>query len=72
MGVREIAKSAGVTAMLVNRYFGSKEELFAEAVEESFAPRTVVTDDPRTLSRDVARVLVTGRHPRRTISIRSC
>ncbi|MGV9653967.1 TetR/AcrR family transcriptional regulator [Streptomyces sp. NPDC003554] len=63
VGVREIAKSAGVTAMLVNRYFGSKEELFAEAVEESFAPRTVVTDDPRTLSRDVARVLVDRTAP---------
>ena len=32
-GVRQIAKDAGVTAMLVNRYFGSKEQLFAEAVE---------------------------------------
>ncbi len=30
-GVREIAAGAGVTAMLVNRYFGSKEKLFAEA-----------------------------------------
>jgi AcrR family transcriptional regulator len=29
-GVREIAAGAGVTAMLVNRYFGSKEKLFAE------------------------------------------
>jgi AcrR family transcriptional regulator len=31
-GVREIATGAGVTAMLVNRYFGSKEALFAEVV----------------------------------------
>jgi AcrR family transcriptional regulator len=31
-GVREIARGAGVTAMLVNRYFGSKEGLFAEVV----------------------------------------
>ncbi|HEV7965751.1 MAG TPA: helix-turn-helix domain-containing protein, partial [Actinoplanes sp.] len=30
VGVREIAGGAGVTAMLVNRYFGSKEQLFAE------------------------------------------
>ena len=34
-GVREIAAGAGVTAMLVNRYFGSKEKLFAEAIAES-------------------------------------
>ncbi|HEU0165799.1 MAG TPA: TetR family transcriptional regulator [Thermomicrobiales bacterium] len=31
-GVREIARDAGVTAMLVNRYFGSKENLFAEVI----------------------------------------
>src|SRR5215467_11368748 len=31
-GVREIAEGAGVTAMLVNRYFGSKEQLFGEVV----------------------------------------
>jgi len=31
-GVREIAAGAGVTAMLVNRYFGSKAGLFSEAV----------------------------------------
>lgn len=38
-GVREIAAGAGVTAMLVNRYFGSKEKLFAEvAVATSSSP----------------------------------
>ena len=31
-GVREIAAGAGVTAILVNRYFGSKENLFAEVI----------------------------------------
>ena len=46
-GVREIAQGAGVTAMLVNRYFGSKEALFAEAVETSMATTTVVL--PRIL-----------------------
>ncbi|MGZ8814950.1 MAG: TetR family transcriptional regulator [Mycobacterium sp.] len=38
MGLREIAGDAGVTAMMVNRYFGSKEQLFAGAVESAFAP----------------------------------
>lgn len=41
-GVREIAHGAGVTAMMVNRYFGSKEQLFAEAIAESMAKTTVV------------------------------
>jgi AcrR family transcriptional regulator len=37
IGTREIAEAAGVTAVLVNRYFGTKEKLFAEAVELAFA-----------------------------------
>jgi AcrR family transcriptional regulator len=41
-GVREIARGAGVTAMLVNRYFGSKERLFAEAVAASMATTSVL------------------------------
>lgn len=36
VGVREISATAGVNAALVNRYFGSKEGLFAEAVAGRF------------------------------------
>jgi AcrR family transcriptional regulator len=42
-GVREIAAGAGVTAMLVNRYFGSKEQLFAEAISASMAEPIILT-----------------------------
>jgi AcrR family transcriptional regulator len=42
-GVREIAAGAGVTAMLVNRYFGSKEQLFAEAIAAANASPTIAT-----------------------------
>jgi AcrR family transcriptional regulator len=42
-GVREIARGAGVTAMLVNRYFGSKERLFAEVVAGTMAEPTILT-----------------------------
>jgi AcrR family transcriptional regulator len=63
-GVREIAEAAGGTAMLVNRYFGSKEELFAEVVDVSFAPRTVVvTADRSQFGRDVAANLVARTAP---------
>jgi AcrR family transcriptional regulator len=48
VGVREIAEGAGVTAMLVNRYFGSKEQLFAEVVADIMARPIILTD--RTLS----------------------
>jgi AcrR family transcriptional regulator len=57
-GVREIAHRAGVTAMLVNRYFGSKEQLFAEVVEVSFGERTLIADDLGSLSRFAAGALV--------------
>lgn len=41
-GVRDIAADAGVTAMLVNRYFGSKERLFAEVVEQTMTSGSVI------------------------------
>jgi len=63
VGVREIAQSAGVTAMLVNRYFGSKEQLFTEAVDTAFAPRTVLSDNSATLAGDVAARLVDRTAP---------
>src|ERR1700754_1767178 len=44
-GVREIAKGAGVTAMLVNRYFGSKERLFAEVVADIMSKPIILTGD---------------------------
>jgi AcrR family transcriptional regulator len=45
--VREIAAGAGVTAMLVNRYFGSKELLFAEV---TMATPTILTEEILTSS----------------------
>jgi AcrR family transcriptional regulator len=42
-GVREIAAGAGVSAMLVNRYFGSKEKLFAEVTAATMAHATILT-----------------------------
>jgi len=44
-GVREIAAGAGVTAMLVNRYFGSKEQLFAEVLAATSAAPTILTPE---------------------------
>jgi len=42
-GVREIAAGAGVTAMLVNRYFGSKEQLFAEVAADTMRDPVILT-----------------------------
>jgi AcrR family transcriptional regulator len=61
VGVREIAEGAGVTAMLVNRYFGSKEQLFGEVVAATMAQPGILTDrvmkpkrDLTTLGLDIA------------------
>ncbi|MGI8336650.1 TetR family transcriptional regulator [Actinomadura scrupuli] len=63
--MRDIAQAAGVTAMLVNRYFGSKERLFAEVVEAAFARRPLLGDtrDPSALGRELAAALVTQEAP---------
>ena len=63
VGVREIAGDAGVTAMMVNRYFGSKEQLFAEAVEAAFAPSVVVPDVSASLAHDAAVNVVAAATP---------
>ena len=43
-GLREIGAGAGVTAMMVIRYFGSKEELFAAVVANIMATPIILTD----------------------------
>ncbi|MEV0718760.1 TetR family transcriptional regulator [Asanoa sp. NPDC050611] len=43
VGVREIAEGAGVTAMMVNRYFGSKERLLGEVIAQIMAEPTILT-----------------------------
>jgi AcrR family transcriptional regulator len=63
VGVREIASDAGVTAMMVNRYFGSKEQLFAEAAEVSFTPPTAIAADSHSPARDAATALVARTNP---------
>jgi AcrR family transcriptional regulator len=62
-GVRQIAERAGVTAMMINRYFGSKQGLFAEAVDRSFAPATVVGTERRGLTETMARSLAESTAP---------
>jgi AcrR family transcriptional regulator len=54
IGVREIAQMAGVTGVLVNRYFGSKEELFAATVEMTFADHRMFESDSTTLAKRLA------------------
>ena len=59
-GVREIAADAGVTAALVNRYFGSKEGLFAEAIKHALDMGNLLRDRRANLADHLARVVVNG------------
>lgn len=54
VGLREIAQNAGVTAMLVNRYFGSKEKLFEEVVEASLAMPGILRNEIAKKPKDSA------------------
>ncbi|MEU4265008.1 TetR family transcriptional regulator [Streptomyces sp. NPDC025273] len=42
--IRGIAKEAGVDAALVHHYFGTKDEVFAAAIEVSFEPALVIPE----------------------------
>lgn len=57
VGLRDIAAVAGVDVAYVHRSFGSKEQLFAEAVRRATAVDRVVStagsDLPRSLARQI-------------------
>jgi AcrR family transcriptional regulator len=59
-GAREIAADAGVTAALVNRYFGSKEGLFAEVIQRALDMGHLLQDGRGNLADHLARVVVFG------------
>jgi AcrR family transcriptional regulator len=59
-GAREIAADAGVTAALVNRYFGSKEALFAEVIKSALNMGHLLRDGRANLADHLARVVVYG------------
>lgn len=59
VGVREIAAGAGVSAMMVNRYFGSKEQLFAEVVAAVMATPIILTPE-NLASRSLGAALAEG------------
>ncbi|MCW3820808.1 TetR family transcriptional regulator [Micromonospora sp. DR5-3] len=63
VGLREIASRAGVTAALVNRYFGTKEALFREAIgTEDPSPAGLADIDPGQFGRVLAAVTLSGEH----------
>lgn len=63
VGVRDIAARAGADPALVNRYFGSKEALFAEAVSAKFDLSDLFAGDRATLGERLARYVVQKKTP---------
>ena len=63
VGVRDIAARAGVDPALVNRYFGSKEGLFAEAVSAKFDLSALFAGDRAQLGDRLARYIVQKKTP---------
>lgn len=62
-GVREIAANAGVTAMMVNHHFGSKEQLFEAVVAHAMETPTVMRHDvlvASDLATKLANAIVAG------------
>ena len=64
VGLREIATTAGVTAVLVNRYYGTKEDLFSAAVDVAFGGDNPFSGDIETLASRFAKLLVSKTHQR--------
>ena len=63
VGVREIASRAGADPALVNRYFGSKEGLFAEAVASKFDLSALFAGDRATLGKRLATYVLQKKPP---------
>lgn len=60
-GLRGIAEGAGVTAMMIGRYFGSKEGLFGEVVTDTMRDPIILSEsnlNRADLSRALAEALV--------------
>jgi AcrR family transcriptional regulator len=58
VGVRDIAARAGVDPALVNRYFGSKEGLFSQAVASKFDLNHLLDGDRATLGERLAQYVL--------------
>ncbi len=69
-GLRGIAEGAGVTAMMVGRYFGSKEGLFGEVVTDTMRDPVILAegnlrraDLPRAFAEALVGVTTQGNQP---------
>lgn len=62
-GVREIAGAAGVDPALVRRYFGSKEELFADALAKALDLSDLLATSRDQFGKHIAAYLIDNSSP---------
>lgn len=60
VGIRDIAKRAGIASSLLMRYFGSKAALFEEALVDALYQRGRFTQDRANFGQAMARLLTEG------------
>lgn len=60
VGVREITAGAGVSLALVNRYFGTKEKLFEEALADLLSPARIMGLPRETFGESIVDLLLDG------------
>jgi AcrR family transcriptional regulator len=65
VGVRDIARDAGVDPALVVRYFGSKEELFREIADQAFGVEEFIRGGVAMVAENAERVLMSDVDERR-------
>jgi AcrR family transcriptional regulator len=66
VGVRDIAADASIDAALINRYFGTKEDLFAEISQGVFNAEHFIEVAPDKLGEALARRLMYGASKKKT------
>jgi AcrR family transcriptional regulator len=66
VGVRDIAAEAGIDAALINRYFGTKEALFAQVAKGVFNAEHFIEAAPDKLGAALARRLMYGTGKEKT------
>ncbi len=65
VGLREIALRCGITAAMINRYFGTKEALYTELIGNAFSFKKLIGMERSLFGEKIATLMVQQQHPER-------
>ncbi|WP_317928953.1 TetR/AcrR family transcriptional regulator [Halioxenophilus sp. WMMB6] len=65
-GTREIASKVGISSSLINRYFGSKANLFEEALVHGIYSHSLFVQNKEHFGREMAKLMVGENNPNLT------